>query len=314
MKSAQRFGWWTALALSAVAGTATAGDVAFTATEAYPEGVAWSARQGVFLVSSIRHGTVGKVSMDGRYAPFITDEKLVSSIGLALDARRNLLWVANSDIGAAGRSSPATQGRLAAVAAYDADTGERRAYHDLGSLLEGAHFANDLALDAQGNVYVTDSFAPVIYRIDTAGRATVFVRSELFAGEGFNLNGIVVHPDGYLLVGKYNSGELFRVSLREPHQVERVRLPEALAGADGLVLRSPFRLSVVQNKGADRMVDLVSTDGWRSAAIHREQKSALSFPTTATRVGKVLYVLNARLDTLLDKDAPKVSDYLLQKY
>ena len=59
-------------------------------------------------------------------------------------------------LGNSARSSPATQGKLAALAAYDATTGERRAYHDLGGLVEGGHFANDLALDAQGQVYVTE--------------------------------------------------------------------------------------------------------------------------------------------------------------
>lgn len=291
-----------------------AGDIAFTATQAYPEGIAWSPAQNAFFVSSIRLGVIGKVSPQGRYSAFIRDDKLVSSVGLQLDSRRNLLWVAVGDLGNSVRSSAATQGKLAAVAAYDATTGELRAYHDLGGLVEGGHFANDLALDAQGNVYVTDSFSPVIYRVDTHGKASVFVRNELFTGEGFNLNGIVYHADGYLLVAKHNSGELFRVSTNGPREVRRVQLPEALKGADGLLLRAPNRLTVVQNSGADRVVELVSNDGWQSAAIESSSKSAMSFPTTATLADKHLYVLNSRLDTLLTKDVPRVSEYLLQKY
>jgi hypothetical protein len=31
-------------------------------------------------------------------------------------------------------------------------------------------------------------------------------------------------------------------------------------------------------------------------------------------VGKNAYVMNSRLDTLLTPDAPKVSDFILQKY
>lgn len=291
------------------------GDVVFTAAEAYPEGIAWSSAQNAFFVSSIHLGVIGKVTPEGRYTAFIRDEKLVSSAGLQLDSRRGLLWVAVGDLGNSVRSSAATQGKLAAVAAYDATTGERRAYHDLGGLVpEGGHFANDLALDAHGNVYVTDSFSPVIYRVDTDGKASVFVRSELFTGEGFNLNGIVHHADGFLLVAKHNSGELFRVSTRGPREVRRVRLPEALKGADGLLLRAPNRLAVIQNAGADRVVELVSNDGWQSAAVESSRKSAMSFPTTATLAGTDLYVLNSRLDALLTKDAPKVSEYLLQRY
>lgn len=264
-------------------------------------------------MSSVHQGVVGRVSLDGRYAPFIQDDKLISSVGLQLDARRGLLWVAIGDLGTSVRSSPATQGKLAAVAVYDAATGERRAYHDLGSLVEGGHFANDLAIDPQGQVYVTDSFAPVIYRIDTQGRSSVFVRSEQFTGEGFNLNGIAYHPDGYLLVNKHNSGELFRVNIGD-RKIERVQLPEALKGADGLVLTQPSRLLVVQNSGVDRIVELQSTDGWRTAKLVSSRKSVQSFPTTATTQGPWLYVLNSRLDTLLTPNAARVSDYVLQKY
>src|SRR5690606_6997862 len=152
----------------------------------------------------IHQGTIGKVAADGRYTPHIQDEKLVSSVGLQFDGRRNLIWAAVGDLGNSVHSSPATQGKLAALVAFDADTGKRRSYHDLGSLVEGSHFANDLALDADGQVYVTDSFSPLIYRVDANGQASVFVRSELFTGEGFNLNGIVHHADGYLLVVKHN--------------------------------------------------------------------------------------------------------------
>ena len=65
---------------------------------------------------------------------------------------------------------------------------------------------------------------------------------------------------------------------------------------------------------ADRTLDLVSTDGWKTASIARIQKSMQTFPTTAAQVGKDVYVMNSRLDTLLTPDAPKVSDFILQKY
>jgi sugar lactone lactonase YvrE len=292
-----------------------AGDIAFNADKAYPEGVAWSAAQKIFFVSSIHKGVVGKVTQDGRYTPFIQDEKIISSVGLHLDIQRNWLWVAIGDLGTSTRSSAATQGKLAALAAYDAKTGERRAYHDLSSLAEGGHFANDIAIDTAGNVYVTDSFAPVIYRIDAKGVARVFARSDLFKGEGFNLNGIAYHPDGYLLVAKSNSGEIFRISTTKPSDIQQVKLPEALKGADGLVLRDKGRLTVVQNSGpSDQVLDIVSSDGWQSAKLEPARKTAMSFPTTGVLVGKDVYVLNARLDSLFSKDAPKVSDFLLQKF
>lgn len=310
---ASRFFTVTALAAALSGAAFAAEDVRFTAEQAYPEGIAWSAPQNSFFVSSIHRGVIGKVAMGGQYTSFTHDDKLISSVGLQFDAKRNLVWAAVGDLGNSVRSSAATAGKLAALAAYDAVTGERRVYHDLGGLVEGGHFANDLALDAHGNVYVTDSFSPVIYRVDAQGKASVFVRSEWFTGEGFNLNGIVWHADGFLLVNKHNSGELFRISTRDAPDIRRVALPEALKGADGLLLLAPNRLALVQNSGADRVVELVSNDGWQSATIAAAHKTAGSFPTTAARVGKGYYVLNSRLDTLMTKDAPRVSDYVLQK-
>jgi len=310
-----RLAWMAAIPLALAAQLAVAdGDIPFSADTIYPEGVAYSARQSTFLVGSVRHGTIGKVSAEGRYVPFIQDKALISSTGLFLDAQRNTLWVANGDVGGSVHSSPATQGKLAAVAAYDATTGVRKGYYDLSGLVPGAHFANDITVDAQGNVYVTDSFAPVIYRIDTRGQAAVFVQDPRFTGEGFNLNGIVYHPDGYLLVNKHNSGELFRISLSDPRQITAVKLPEALQGADGMVLREPGRLLLVQNGQANRALELVSVDGWKSATVKSSRKSLHAFPTAAALAGGDLYILNARLDSLLTPDAPKVSDFVLQKY
>jgi sugar lactone lactonase YvrE len=314
--SVQRSLSWSALASLAFAAqfAMAAGDIPFKADQTYPESVSWSAKQHVFIVSSLKHGQIGKVTMDGKYTPFISDNTLISSVGILVDDKRNTLWVANADPGVGDRTAPATQGKLAAVAAYDATTGKRRGYYDFGHLIEGAHFANDMTLDAKGNVYVTDSFSPVIYRIDTSGKTSIFAQSDLFKGEGFNLNGIAWHKDGYLLVGKSNSGELFRVSLKDPTAIAQVKLPEALKGMDGILLEDAGHLIAVQNLGADRTLELVSTDGWKTATVKREQKSAMSMPTAATRVGKSIYVLNSRIDTLINKDAPKVSDYVLQKF
>lgn len=73
--------------------------VAFTADQAYPEGIAYSAKDKTFIVSSLRHGVIARVSASGDYQPFITDEKLISTVGVLWDRKRNLLWVANSDPG-----------------------------------------------------------------------------------------------------------------------------------------------------------------------------------------------------------------------
>jgi len=303
------------LAFSIHTAYAASENISFEADTSYPESLSWSPKQNAFFVSSVRHGVVGKVTKAGQYSVFIRDPKLVSTVGVLVDDARNTIWVANSDPGAGERTQAATQGKLAAVATYDSKTGKAKAYYDLGGLSEGAHFANDIALDADGNAYVTDSFAPVIYRITNTGVTSIFARNELFSkGDGFKLNGIAWHRGGYLLVGKYNTGEIYRVDVSNPSQVEQVSIPETLVGADGFHLSDDQHLVVVQNNGVDRTVELISTDGWKTAQISRVLSSELSMPTAATNVGKDVFVLNARLDTLFNPDAPKVSKYLLQRF
>lgn len=290
-------------------------EIRFTADKNYAESMSWSATQNRFFVGSVTHGTIGTVSPDGDYRPIVTDETLVSTVGILVDDARNTLWAANSDPGAGTRTMAATQGKLAGVATYDATTGKRLAYYDLGALSEGSHFANDLALDAEGNAYVTDSFAPVIYKIDTAGKATIFARNPLFKdADGFNLNGIAYHDDGYLLVGKYNSGDLFKVNISDPTDVRKVKLPAPIKGADGFNLFDEKHLFIAVNLGADKTIELLSTDNWETATIAREIKSSASMPTAPTRVGADVWTLNSRLDTLFDPKADKVSDAVLQKF
>jgi hypothetical protein len=62
-------------------------------------------------------------------------------------------------------------------------------------------FINDAALDRQGNTYVSNSFSPVIYKVDREGNASVF-----FQDAGFNL------PSGEFGFNGIQYGERSRIS------------------------------------------------------------------------------------------------------
>ena len=110
-------------ALLALAAPATAQDIAFNSDNSYPESFTYSAEQDVFFVSSVTQGLVAKVDKAGAYAPFISDDRLVWTVGHLVDDATDTLWATNSDPGAGARTDAATQGTLAAIATYDA-TGE----------------------------------------------------------------------------------------------------------------------------------------------------------------------------------------------
>lgn len=297
--------------LSLTTGTARADErINFTMPQLYAEGVAYSPVSNEFLVSSLHYGIIGAVSMDGKYRQWSRSggEQFTSSFGIKVDAARGRVLVCVADLGVGEKSTAGTKHKFSGVAAYDIMTGQLRDFTNLARLLPNdEHFANDLAVDAEGNIYVTDSFAPVIYKIDTSNVATVVFNDPRFGGEGIKLNGIVAHPDGYLLAVRMDSGDLYKFNLKTK-EITQVALTMPLTGGDGLLLDADNNLMLVQNdKGVVRR--LHSADGWKSAMLIGSTQTALSYPTTLTMVNGKTYVLEAKLPELFDAAAPKSDSF-----
>jgi len=259
----------------------------------HPEGVEYDAAGERFLVSSVTRGTVTAVGDDGSRSVFVDDPDITSSIGLHIDRARDRLLVANSNV-AVFQNQPGH----ARLGAYDLETGERAFMVDLGALTGGeSQFANDVASDADGNAYVTNSLAPVIYRVTPEGEAAVWAENELLGGEGFGLNGIDLHPDGYLLVAQAGRRQILRIPLDDPTDIHVVGIDEAF-GADGLTFTPGGDLIAVATTGAadagtSEVLRLRSADGWRTARIEDRVPAAQSATTAAVR-GDAVYVLDAR--------------------
>ncbi|UOQ74015.1 hypothetical protein [Hymenobacter cellulosilyticus] len=251
----------------------------------HPEGIQYDETSKRFLVSSRTKGQIGAVKDDSTYAVFADEPRLISTIGLNLDAGRQRLLVAISDNGAnTARSTPATLRQLAALAIFNTTSGALSSYINLGTLRPGMpHFANDIAVDAQGNAYITDSLSPIIYKVDAQGVASVFLENAQFSGgTGFGLNGIVFHPDGYLLVAKANDGSLFKVPISNPAGFTKVTVTQSLVGADGLLLFDPQTLLLVSGSQTT-VFRLTSTNAWVSAAEAGKFATGAVSPTTITR-------------------------------
>ncbi len=302
----------TGLVLSAMAFNIQGQNIAFNAKELYPEGVAYSQKQKVFFLSSMHKGKIGKLDSQGNYSNFIDDSELISSVGLLSDDKRSLLYVCVADPGASIKSKTETQGKLSKLIAFDINTGEKRFSADLSSLnTNGGNFANDVTIDNDGNLYVTNSFSPIIYKITQSGKASIFTTHDDWKGEGFNLNGIVFHPNGYLIVAKSNTGLLYKISLENPNTIKVIKL-DPLLGADGLILNSKNELVVISN-ARNEIYQLTSNDNWENAIIKAKVKSTMSFPTTGVQIKSKNYILNAKLDELFNPKAIKTSNFLIQE-
>ncbi|MEO7424219.1 MAG: hypothetical protein ABI036_03470 [Fibrobacteria bacterium] len=269
----------------------------------YPETIEYDAREDRFLLGSFREGAIYGVDQSGKASLLVEDPRLCSVLGIAVDAGRSRLWAVNSDLGASARPSAAGPKNLAGVGVYDLVTGKAIRYVDLATLVVGPHLLNGIALDSAGNAYVTDSFSPVIYKVAPTGEAGLFLRDERFSGSGVNLNGLVVHPDGYLLVIKKSEGSLFKVPLSRPSEVSQVTIDRSLVGGDGLTLAGGRDLVVIANrtpeKNSDAAFSLSTRDGWASAKVVAVQDLGDVYPTTGVVRKGVLYVVHSKLNQLI---------------
>jgi sugar lactone lactonase YvrE len=268
------------------------------APNVFPEGMVYDPFNDRFLVSSITMGTIGAVTKAGTYSPFIVDPDLASTAGMEIDKAHKLLLVTSS-----------TQiGNHAKLAIYDLNTGNRLYLVDLLAVAnDGApHLANDVALDQQGNAYVTDSYAGIIYKVDSYGNASIFYHNTSYTPgpNQFGFNGIEFSSSkgGYFLVGHTLLAQVLRIPIDNPAAFTIVQFSPAITSPDGLLLSKNSKQLIVVNNTAffpgSNVTTCESNDSWATASSKGTVETGIVYPTTLTSDGKTEYVLYSYLNFL----------------
>lgn len=292
----------------------------------YPEGISYDEQENLFYVSSVGRGEIWRVDQQGKAELFVGHSDFASTIGLQVDSKNHRLLVCVADPGLSEQSQSENVGKIAGLAVFDLPSGKQLAYHDLGAVAgAGGHFANDVTVDGQGNIYVTDSFSPVIYRIADNGSIDVIAQyPQLQVSPGqFGLNGIVHHSDGFLIVAHHASGKLYRIDIDNPvraTEISRSGTSEEwqITGLDGLLLVDNTTLAAVNNDSTGRhhgnvVYQLVSDDGWLSYRVAAAMPTTNTFPTTLTRVGGDLFVLHSQLPVLFSGKSSPAKAFDIEK-
>lgn len=186
------------------------------------EGLAF--HRGAWLVSSVTDHSI-LIVRDGKAAPFLKpDETTAGLFGMAVDAERGWLWVAE----AAGPEIPGSAG--------PARTGLLKVDLKSGAILarypapEAVQFG-DVLLGPKGEVYASDSVGAGIWRLPSGGEAlSLFAKARDIASP----QGMALCDGAALVVADYSTG-LHRVALADG-VVEPIAAgpTAALAGIDGL--------------------------------------------------------------------------------
>jgi Cu-Zn family superoxide dismutase len=253
-----------------------------------PEGVAFDQQSKAFFVSSTADGAIYRGTLDsGTVSPFISGAAGKAAVGLKVQGGK--LYVAGGPTGS--------------ITVYDLATRQVVAQFQTGT----GGFLNDLVVTGRGDVFVTDSFRPVLWHVTaeqvSAGSGTpqaLDVSEIPFEPSGqFNLNGIVSRGSHRLVVVDTNSGKLFRIELGS--DLSSIRAIDEISGAtvpggDGLLL-DQGRLVVVQGSPAQLSFLKLRADARQATLQGTRTSDKLRGPSTVDRADGFYLVVNADFTT-----------------
>jgi sugar lactone lactonase YvrE len=232
----------------------------------FPEGVT-VAQDGTFYVGSMEAGCIFRVPPGAQEAePFIQAgaNGLVSVLGVYADDARATLWACSSDAGNGKLTGSAPVG----VKAFDLKTGQAKGSYDF----PGGGFANDLTIDDQGNLYVTDSWTPRILRLPAGGsKLEEWINHPQLGVEQWSLNGIDFDREsqgmqslcGAIYTVNQRAGQLFRIEINPDGSAGAVTLihtSQPLRRPDGLKLIAPHTLATSEGGAGGIAVIQVAGD------------------------------------------------------
>lgn len=262
----------------------------------FPEGMDVDPRTGFIYVTSVRHRTIGELTPDGNYVRELLPRDgtgLGAFLAVRADPQRGVLWATMSGIPQSAALGPADSLTHALVRISLPD-GEINGRWDLPTPA-GSHTLGDVAIGPLGDVFMSDSQDPVLYRLPADGGGLQPIRHPLFR----SLQGIAPAPGARaVFVADYSHG-LLKIDVISG---EVTRLADARGstslGCDGIVWHDGAIIAVQNGVVPPRVMRFELDSAWtrivRADVLDRNLPIA-DEPTIGTMVGNdFVYVANSQ--------------------
>jgi len=280
-----------ALVASLGSATSQAAGIELAGKLAYPESIS-AARDGTLYVGSAGAGGVVRVPHGTTQAvPWIAPSAFGSRsvFGVLVDEHRGLLWVCSDDLTSAKIFSPGTG--ATSLKGFDLKSGAGK----VSVALPGDDpFCNDIALSADGSVYVSESTYGRVLKLSRDMKSLVVWAEDKAL---LDIDGITFGADGKLYANTYGGNGFFRVDMKgaAPAKVTKLSTPRALFHPDGLrTLRGNTFLMVEGAGKLDRITvtgDKVEIDTLSDALVE---------PAGVARIGPLVWVAQTQISVLYD--------------
>jgi hypothetical protein len=226
----------------------------------FPEAVDVDPRSGLFYVSSVRHRTIAELTPNGDYIRELLPREGVghgSVLGIRVDPRRGVLWATMAGIPQMKGYSPddSLTHALVRIRLPEAEIDRRWVLPPSPN----GHTLGDVAIGPLGDVYVSDSRDPVLYRIEEGVDTLQAIRHPLFR----SLQGIAPAPGGQMVfVADYSHG-IMRVDVLTGEVVRVGDGPGTTTlGCDGLAWDDGALVAVQNGVVPPRIVRFVLDSTW----------------------------------------------------
>ncbi len=245
-----------------------------------PEGITHDPVDDVFYVTGIYRRKVVRVDRNGRVTDFTTEgqDGMLSGLGVHVDPRRRLLWVASSAAPEMRGFTPELEGR-SVLLAYDLRDGRLLRKVEHGSK-EAPSLLNDFAILPDGTLLITDTVRHHVARLASDATAV-----EEWLPELRFPNGIVLGDDPrHVYVADFRGITRVTVADRTARKLES---PKLLNGIDGLALHRGKLVGIQNAIGKARVLRIDDAN----VEILESKNTLFELPTTGVVVGDELWFI-----------------------